>query len=445
MTEAVELLNISLTDIEFGNRARKEYGDLTELIKSFKDKGVIQPLAVMRVQEGKRPFKLLAGGRRMTAALQAKLPSVPCRIFQEGIDELEYREIELMENASREDLTWNERAWLTDEIDRLWKLKHGEAKGPSEGHSSSDTAKLLNTSPATVSREKTLVEGIKKYGDKLLGAKNQSEAIRMLKKFDRQEKEAEVVEKYKKEVDNNEANVKFVMGNSYILGDFFENVKSVPDRTYHLVEIDPPYGIDLKKIKRTPEQGQIQSYNEIDAKEYPDFLTQLMTEVERVMFPRSWVLCWCSFQWMPHVIKAMREVGIETSPTPGIWYKGSQGQTNNPEIRLGSSCEPFIYGRKGEAVLYQPGRSNGFHFRPVFQDYKVHPTERPIEMIEDILKTFGAPEGRVMVPFLGSGNTLLAAANLSRGGVGFDLSEEYRNAYIGRVDEGQPGEYKSYI
>ena len=66
-------------------------------------------------------------------------------------------------------------------------------------------------------------------------------------------------------------------------------------------------------------------------------------------------------------------------------------------------------------------------------------------MIEDILKTFGAPEGRVMVPFLGSGNTLLSAANLSRGGVGFDLSEEYRNAYIGRVDEGQPGEYKSYI
>ena len=61
----------------------------------------------------------------------------------------------------------------------------------------------------------------------------------------------------------------------------------------------------------------------------------------------------------------------------------------------------------------------------------------------DIIKTFKAPEGRVLTPFAGSGNTLLAASNLGSIGAGFDLSEEYRNAFVGRVDSGEPGKYAS--
>ena len=49
-----------------------------------------------------------------------------------------------------------------------------------------------------------------------------------------------------------------------------------------------------------------------------------------------------------------------------------------------------------------------------------------------------------MVPFLGRGNTLLAAGNLGSTCFGFDLSEEYKNAYIKRVLDGEPGKYKSY-
>ena len=49
-----------------------------------------------------------------------------------------------------------------------------------------------------------------------------------------------------------------------------------------------------------------------------------------------------------------------------------------------------------------------------------------------------------MVPFLGSGNTLLAASNLGNTCFGYDLSEEYKNSYLKRVMEGEPGRYKSY-
>mgnify|MGYP003639715290 FL=1 len=439
----IELANISLLQIEFGHRFRGDLGDLKSLIEDFKEKGVIQPIAIMRQDNNARPYKLIAGGRRMSAALQCGLGFIPCRIYPSDLSDLDYREIELMENVSRKELSWQERVMLTEEIDRLKKERHGESHGSDEGHSSSDTAKLLGVSHMTVSREKKLAEGIKRYGDKLTTAKNQSEALRLVKRLERQEQDTKVLVKYKSDVESNVDQVKMILGNSYKHDDFFQGVEYMPPESYHFVEIDPPYGINLKNIKRGVDTGTIENYNEIDEEVYPDFLTKLMETVERLMFPYSWVACWCGFQWMETVMSCMREVGLEVCPIPGAWIKGTVGQTNQPETRLGSSYEIFVYARKGQAILRQQGRTNTFHYPPVTPDIKIHPTERPIELMVDIIKTFNPPEGSVLTPFAGSGNTLLAASNIGSSGVGFDLSEEYRNSFVGRVDDGTPGKYTS--
>jgi DNA modification methylase len=83
-------------------------------------------------------------------------------------------------------------------------------------------------------------------------------------------------------------------------------------------------------------------------------------------------------------------------------------------------------------------------YKPVFSANKVHPTERPIELMQDILQTFGHMGANVLVPFLGSGNTLLAAANLNMKAFGFDLSPEYKSEYILKVGSNRAPGYKSY-
>ena len=121
-----------------------------------------------------------------------------------------------------------------------------------------------------------------------------------------------------------------------------------------------------------------------------------------------------------------------------------QGQSRQPERNLGSVWEPFFYAMKGDPTLGRPGMNNEFRYKTVNSDDKVHPTERPIELIEDILTTFHPIVNHIMVPFLGSGNTLLAAANQGISGFGFDLSQDYKNSYLARVQRGTPREYKSY-
>jgi site-specific DNA-methyltransferase (adenine-specific) len=87
---------------------------------------------------------------------------------------------------------------------------------------------------------------------------------------------------------------------------------------------------------------------------------------------------------------------------------------------------------------------NVFDYNYVPSASRIHPLERPIEMMEDIISTFVPPASTIMVPFLGSGNTLLAAYNLGCEGFGFDLNQAYRDAYVVRVTGQELGDYKSY-
>jgi site-specific DNA-methyltransferase (adenine-specific) len=90
----------------------------------------------------------------------------------------------------------------------------------------------------------------------------------------------------------------------------------------------------------------------------------------------------------------------------------------------------FFYASKGSPVLAKEGRSNIFQFPPVSPGNKMHPTERPLEMISEVITTFAFEGSKVLVPFAGSGNTLIAAALNKMMPIGYDLTEEYRNSYV---------------
>lgn len=442
----IELLNIPLSEIEFGDRARKAYKDLNKLVEDFRKKGIITPVAVQRQSGKAHPFLLLAGGRRFSAAAFGNFPTIPARVYPESMDDLDRREIELMENISREDLDWKEEVWLTEEIHRLQIAKHGPALGnTAQGHSANDTAKLLNVSAMSVSRDRTLAKALEDHSDILATAKNKSEALRLVRKLERNQETAQVAQRLQNQINSDRGDqLKRVLANGYLVGDFFEGVESVPDRAVQFVELDPPYAIELDKDKNTHESNMLE-YSEIKANVYPAFLERVFRECYRVMFPDSWIVVWHGWQWTHTVVELLKQTGFDTIPIPAVWVKiGFAGQTNSPNVRLASCVEPFIYARKGSAVIRQPGRNNTFMFQPLHADHKSHPTERPIEMIQEIVTTFCPPGGHVMVPFLGSGNSLLAASNLGSTGFGWDLSDEYKNGYMRKLAESMPGQFKSY-
>ena len=87
------------------NQPRQVMGDLSELMASIAEKGIIEPLIVR--QRGSR-FQIVAGERRYQAAVQVGLREVPIVIRE--VDDSEIIEIALIENIQRKDLTPFEEA-----------------------------------------------------------------------------------------------------------------------------------------------------------------------------------------------------------------------------------------------------------------------------------------------------------------------------------------------
>src|SRR5204863_9798311 len=82
------------------NQPRQVMGDLSELIASIAEQGIIEPLIVR--QRGDR-FQIIAGERRYQAAVQAGLRELP--VIVRDVDDTEIIELALIENLQRKDLT----------------------------------------------------------------------------------------------------------------------------------------------------------------------------------------------------------------------------------------------------------------------------------------------------------------------------------------------------
>jgi ParB family chromosome partitioning protein len=87
------------------NQPRQVMGDLSELMASIAEKGIIEPIIVR--QRGGR-FQIVAGERRYQAAVQVGLREIPIVIRE--VDDNEIVEVALIENIQRKDLTPFEEA-----------------------------------------------------------------------------------------------------------------------------------------------------------------------------------------------------------------------------------------------------------------------------------------------------------------------------------------------
>lgn len=94
------------------NQPRKNFTDIDELSVSIKTNGLIQPIAVVKKDDG---YMIISGERRYRASLHVKLKTIKAHIIQ--ADEKKILELALVENIQRDDLTDFEKAKF---INQLW-------------------------------------------------------------------------------------------------------------------------------------------------------------------------------------------------------------------------------------------------------------------------------------------------------------------------------------
>lgn len=128
------------------DQPRQVMGDLSELMASIAEKGVIEPLIVRA--RGSR-FQIIAGERRYHAAVQVGLRELP--VIERHANDGEVMELALIENLQRKDLTAFEEAEALQQLAQKCRYTHEDiARKLGKSRTAITEALALNSMPDEV-------------------------------------------------------------------------------------------------------------------------------------------------------------------------------------------------------------------------------------------------------------------------------------------------------
>ena len=123
------------------------------------------------------------------------------------------------------------------------------------------------------------------------------------------------------------------------------------------------------------------------------------------------------------------------------------GKNYNPQMTKGTKRKKGI---SGSSIEGQKFISSGINNGEINDDYyprsvqyfsnadrknKVHPTQKPVALMEYLIKTYTNEGDTVLDNCMGSGTTAVACINTNRNYIGFELSEEYCKIAEKRISE----------
>ncbi len=234
--------------------------------------------------------------------------------------------------------------------------------------------------------------------------------------------------------------------------DHFQNFKRYNIPRAQLMIADIPYNIGVNAYGSNPSWyvGGDNSNGEsaLAGKEFfdtdkdfriPEFLhfcSTLMIKEPKEAGRAPAMIVFCAFEQQFQLIEEAKKYGLNKYINL-VFRKNFSAQVLKANMRVVGNCE---YG----LILYRdklPKFNN--HGKMVFNCIelekdtsapKLHPTQKPVKLLERLISIF-TDEGDVVIdPCAGSGSTLIAAYNLGRRGYGFEIKKEFFNAASEWVD-----------
>lgn len=187
-------------------------------------------------------------------------------------------------------------------------------------------------------------------------------------------------------------------------GDCIELLSTLPEACVDLVLTDPPYLVNYRDRSGRTVQG------DVDA----GWVRPAFEQIHRVMKPNTLCLSFYGWTHAEKFLSAWKSVGLR--PVGHLVF-----------VKPYTSGTTFVQRRHEQAMLLAKGwpalpneaQRDVMPWGP-YTGNKLHPTQKPVEMLRRLVQTFSKPGDLVLDPFCGSGSTLLAARLEGRRAIGIE-------------------------
>ena len=267
----------------------------------------------------------------------------------------------------------------------------------------------------------------------------------------------------------NEAEI--VKGKCRLINDHFQNFKSYGIPHAQLIIADPPYNLGKNAYASNPawykDGDNKNGESELAGKEFFDtdkdfrpaefmhFCSQMLVkepktgisedemggaeDVEkagsRVKSKAPCMILFCAFEQLHYYIDLGQRYGFKHY-IPLVFRKNFSAQVLKANMKVVGNCEYGLilykdklpkFNNNGQMIM------NCFDWVRDTQTPKVHPTQKPVPLLERLIEIFTDPGDVIIDPCCGSGSTLRAAIQKNRKAYGFEIKKDFFNAAKDKV------------
>ena len=220
-------------------------------------------------------------------------------------------------------------------------------------------------------------------------------------------------------------------------GDCLELMKEIPDKSIDLVVTDPPYKMNHSTGgctnigMRNKWQGNIKAGNTVMNFNLDIKFSEWLPEIYRVLKSDSHCYIFCNDKNVQELLNEATKCGFKESNIL-VWIKNNA----TPNRYYMKNLEFILFLYKGKArPIKDMGSKCAVEFKNINGKEKLHPTQKPVSLLELYISNSSIENDLVLDPFMGSGSTGVACVHTNRNFIGIELDENYFNIAKERIEE----------
>ncbi len=219
--------------------------------------------------------------------------------------------------------------------------------------------------------------------------------------------------------------------------DCLEGLAEIPDKSVDCIITDPPYFLSMGHAgsKTNAKAGEMLTSNRTfnDLAICTPFYKALFSEYARVLkedgsfyFFNDWRGYAYYFPLINAALPVRNMIAWDKKSGPGSFYSFAH------ELIIFGTYKPKTKTGVGTNVWRLPAFNSGARST---NGEKVHPTQKPVEIIQKMIEDSTEPGAVVLDTFMGSGTTAVACIQTGRSYIGFELDERYHTIAQQRIAE----------
>ena len=415
------LKNILISDIKVGTRFRKHFGDVDSLAESLNEEGLLQPIAVSPSNE------LVCGLLRLKAAKKLGWKEITAV-------ETKCCYGEFVENTLRKDFEIDELVAIAEDVFKKY------------------TNKGQRTDLLMHDDTQVIPKGSKRnYAAKQVGFRSRN-ALNMAKKI-LNNKNARLIENYKKgnisltaackiaELDEKEqGNFDEVLKSENRIGRKVEKLvkeiknKKQAEKISKIVSKLPPvsdryelYNEDCLNALKTLKPGSVNVVISDPPYDKPNLAcySTFGKVCNHVLKDGGLVICSTNHAFIGDHIKRMEAEGFKQLWVVSVNFKGNNPTHSVAHKNLLCGWRPWLVFVKGTRIdRFEKTICDVMDVKREKNNKEFFEWQQPVPMMEDFVKRFSEKGDIILDPFMGTGSTGIAALNLDRKFIGYEMDTE---------------------